>query len=141
MRHLSGQFYQDGQERSRWCKGRREGARSRGYFMSAAESAWISFLARSRRLANRRAASFVDRSEAVFFVSQRMKLLMAWALGLDERAFWRLKQDTACINLIKLGYHLGQLCGIKKYMPEQIQYVGLEDVPENKRKWIKISDK
>ena len=26
------------------------------------------------------------------------KLVMAWALGLDEGAFWRIRQDTACVN-------------------------------------------
>jgi broad specificity phosphatase PhoE len=26
------------------------------------------------------------------------KLVMAWALGLDEAAFWRIRQDTACLN-------------------------------------------
>ena len=38
---------------------------------------------------------------AVCVVSHRVvcKLVMAWALGLEEGAFWRLRQDTACINL------------------------------------------
>lgn len=37
---------------------------------------------------------------AVGIVSHRVvcKLVMAWALGLDESAFWRIRQDTGCIN-------------------------------------------
>ena len=40
---------------------------------------------------------------AVCVVSHRVgcKLLMAWALGLDESAFWRIRQDTVCINVIE----------------------------------------
>ncbi len=40
---------------------------------------------------------------AVCVVSHRVvcKLLMAWALGLDESSFWRIRQDTACINVIE----------------------------------------
>jgi len=36
----------------------------------------------------------------VCIVSHRVvcKLVMAWALGLDEGAFWRIRQDTGCIN-------------------------------------------
>jgi len=29
------------------------------------------------------------------------KLVMAWALGLDEAAFWRIRQDTACVNVFE----------------------------------------
>jgi broad specificity phosphatase PhoE len=29
------------------------------------------------------------------------KLVMAWALGLDEAAFWRIRQDTACLNVFE----------------------------------------
>jgi broad specificity phosphatase PhoE len=36
-------------------------------------------------------------------VSHRVvsKLVMAWALGLDEAAFWRIRQDTACLNVLE----------------------------------------
>jgi broad specificity phosphatase PhoE len=38
--------------------------------------------------------------DALCVVTHRVvsKLVMAWALGLDEAAFWRIRQDTACLN-------------------------------------------
>lgn len=38
--------------------------------------------------------------EVLCIVTHRVvsKLVMAWALGLDEGAFWRIRQDTACVN-------------------------------------------
>ncbi len=58
----------------------------------------------------KRASSAVSRlakqhpESAVCVVSHRvvLKLVMAWALGLDEGAFWRIRQDTGCINVVEL---------------------------------------
>jgi len=43
--------------------------------------------------------------DALCVVTHRVvsKLVMAWALGLDEAAFWRIRQDTACLNAFE--YH------------------------------------
>jgi broad specificity phosphatase PhoE len=44
---------------------------------------------------------------AVGIVSHRVacKLVMAWALGLDESAFWRIRQDTGCVNVLRYDGH------------------------------------
>ncbi len=65
--------------------------------------------AESLRAVQERAVSALDKlaerfpDAAVCVVGHRVvcKLLMAWALGLDGSAFWRIRQDTACINVIE----------------------------------------
>lgn len=44
-------------------------------------------------------------NETVVIVSHRVvnKLLLLWVLGLDSSAFWKIRQDTCCINVISHG--------------------------------------
>jgi broad specificity phosphatase PhoE len=50
-----------------------------------------------------RAGSPKGSPAALCVVTHRVvsKLVMAWALGLDEAAFWRIRQDTACLNVFE----------------------------------------
>jgi len=70
------------------------------------------------------------RDEAVAVVSHRvvLKLLMAWALGLDERAFWRVRQDTACINHIELAGGRTTVCTLNDTC--HLQGVGGGELPD-----------
>ncbi|MCR4426943.1 MAG: histidine phosphatase family protein [Firmicutes bacterium] len=45
-----------------------------------------------------------DRDAAIAVVSHRVvnKLLLLWALGAGPEGFWRIRQDTCCINLVEM---------------------------------------
>jgi alpha-ribazole phosphatase len=68
--------------------------------------------------------------ETVAVVTHRvvLKLLLARALGLDERAFWRIRQDTACINLIEVTGDRTVVCMLNDTC--HLRNVGGEALPD-----------